>query len=84
MIFPAFRDPPDLLDDPFTGSATGGMGAYLWHHGLIGHPEFVAQQGHWMNRPGHATVEVVGPRDDIETVKVGGAAVTVLRGELVL
>ena len=37
-----------------------------------------------MNRPGQATVEVVGLRDDIETVKVGGAAVPVLRGELVL
>ena len=29
-----------------------------------------------------ATVEVVGTRDAIETVKVGGEAVTVLRGEL--
>ncbi|MBC8252953.1 MAG: PhzF family phenazine biosynthesis protein [Ardenticatenia bacterium] len=79
-----FVTPPDLLEDPFTGSATGGMGAYLWHHGLIDRPQFVAQQGHWMNRPGQATVEVVGSRDDIETVKVGGAAVTVVRGELVL
>jgi predicted PhzF superfamily epimerase YddE/YHI9 len=35
-----------------------------------------------MNRPGEAYVEVIGPRDDIETVKVGGAAVTILTGEL--
>jgi trans-2,3-dihydro-3-hydroxyanthranilate isomerase len=79
-----FVTPPDLLEDPFTGSATGGMGAYLWHHGLIDRPEFVAQQGRWRNRPGRATGEVVGTREDMETVKVGGAAVTVLRGELVL
>ena len=79
-----FVTPPDLLEDPFTGSATGGMGAYLWHHGLIDRPTFIAEQGHWMHRPGQATVEVVGPRDDIETVRVGGSAVTVLRGELVL
>jgi trans-2,3-dihydro-3-hydroxyanthranilate isomerase len=79
-----FVTPPDLLEDPFTGSATGGMGAYLWHHGLIDQPTFSAEQGHWMHRPGLAQVEVVGPRDDIETVKVGGSAVTVLRGELVL
>ena len=79
-----FVTPPDLLEDPFTGSATGGMGAYLWHHGLIDRPTFIAEQGHWMHRPGRATVEVVGPRDDIETVKVGGSAVTVLRGELSL
>ena len=76
--------PPDVFEDPFTGSATGGMGAYLWHHGLIDQPSFIAEQGHWMRRPGQAKVEVVGPRDDIETVKVGGSAVTALRGELVL
>jgi predicted PhzF superfamily epimerase YddE/YHI9 len=35
-----------------------------------------------MQRPGQAKVEVVGSREEIETVKVGGAAVTVLRGEL--
>lgn len=74
--------PPDAGEDPFTGSATGGMAAYLWHHGLLDAPTFVAEQGHWMNRPGRAIVEVVGPRDDIETVRVGGGAVTVIRGEL--
>jgi trans-2,3-dihydro-3-hydroxyanthranilate isomerase len=79
-----FGLPPDTLEDPFTGSATGGMAAYLWHYGLIDSPTFIAEQGHWMSRPGEAYVEVVGPRDDIETVKVGGAAVTVFRGELAI
>lgn len=77
-----FGTPPDTLEDPFTGSATGGMGAYLWHYGLIDQPRFIAEQGHWMGRPGMGYVEVVGPPDQIQTVKVGGAAVTVLRGEL--
>ena len=72
------------FEDPFTGSATGGMGAYLWHYGLIDQPTFIAEQGHWMNRPGQATVEVIGPRHAIETVKVGGPAITVVRGELIL
>ncbi|WP_428268747.1 PhzF family phenazine biosynthesis protein [Haliangium sp.] len=76
--------PPDTLEDPFTGSSTGAMAAYLWHHGLIDEPRFVAEQGHWMNRPGHAQVEVVGPRDAIETVRVGGAAAAVIRGELMI
>jgi len=76
--------PPDVTEDPFTGSATGGMAAYLWHHGLIDKPNFIAEQGHWMNRPGQATVEVVGPREEIETVKVGGKAVTVMRGQLTI
>ncbi len=79
-----FGVPPDTPEDPFTGSATGGMAAYLWRHGLFDEPTFIAEQGHWMNRPGQATVEVIGPREDIETVKVGGGAVTVVRGELVL
>lgn len=74
--------PPDLLEDPFTGSATGCMAAWLWREGLLESPRFVAEQGHWMGRPGHARVEVVGPPDDIETVRVGGTAVTVLEGEL--
>ena len=79
-----FGVPPDTMEDPFTGSATGGMAAYLWHHGLLEKPYFVAEQGHWMERPGKAFVEIVGPRDDIEMVKVGGTAVTILRGELTI
>lgn len=75
---------PDIVEDPFTGSATGGMAAYLWHYGLIKQPNFIAEQGHWMNRPGLGFVEVIGPRDDIQTVKVGGSAVVVLKGELTL
>lgn len=74
--------PPDIFEDPFTGSATGGMSAYLWHYGLLESATFIAEQGHWMNRPGKAFVEVVGSREDIQTVKVGGSAITVLRGEL--
>ena len=76
-----FGVPPDTPEDPFTGSATGGMAAYLWRCGLIESPRFTAEQGHWMGRPGTASVEVVGPPEDIETVKVGGQAVTVLKGE---
>jgi trans-2,3-dihydro-3-hydroxyanthranilate isomerase len=79
-----FGLPPDAQEDPFTGSATGGMSAYLWHYGLLKEAKFVAEQGHWMGRPGKANVEVVGSREDIETVKVGGQAVAVLRGELTL
>lgn len=79
-----FGAPPDTLEDPFTGSATGGMAAYLWRYGLIDQPTFIAEQGHWLGRPGQAMVEVIGPPEDIQTVKVGGSAVTVIRGELTL
>ena len=79
-----FTGPPGTFEDPFTGSATGGMAAYLWKYGLIEEAIFRAEQGHWMGRAGGAQVEGVGPRDAIETVKVGGPAVRVLRGELTL
>ncbi|MBN1667605.1 MAG: PhzF family phenazine biosynthesis protein [Anaerolineales bacterium] len=77
-----FGVPPDTPEDPFTGSATGGMAAYLWHYEWIEQPSFIAEQGHWMQRPGQAQVEIIGPRHAIETVKVGGQAVLVMKGEL--
>jgi trans-2,3-dihydro-3-hydroxyanthranilate isomerase len=75
-----FGVPPDTPEDPFTGSATGAMAAYLWRYRLIENPNFIAEQGHWMGRPGSAEVTVEGPRDDIQNIKVGGMAVTVLEG----
>ncbi len=74
--------PPLPPEDPFTGSATGAMASYLWHHGLIDSPRFVAEQGHWMGRPGRADVEVLGPRDAIEGVRVGGRGHVLMRGYL--
>jgi trans-2,3-dihydro-3-hydroxyanthranilate isomerase len=71
------------FEDPFTGSATGAMAALLWRHGTLG-PRFVAEQGHWMGRPGRADVEVLGPSGEIVGIRVAGAAVTVLRGRLAL
>ncbi|MDZ7810351.1 MAG: PhzF family phenazine biosynthesis protein [Arhodomonas sp.] len=65
---------------PFTGSATGAMGSYLWRHGLIGQCRFVAEQGHWLGRPGQADVEVLGDADDIRGVRVAGHAVQVMEG----
>ena len=58
------------------------MSAYLWSRGLLDSPRLVAEQRHWMGRPGSALVEVLGPRDDIETVRVAGTAVTILDGEV--
>ncbi len=77
-----FTGPPASFEDPFTGSATGGMGAYLWRYGLIRSPRFSAEQGHWLGRPGRAAVEVIGKREASETVVVAGPAVAVIRGEI--
>jgi trans-2,3-dihydro-3-hydroxyanthranilate isomerase len=74
--------PPMPAEDPFTGSATGCMAAYLWHHGLIASPRFTAEQGQWMGRPGCAEVEVLGPPHAIEGVRVGGTGVVLMQGTL--
>lgn len=79
-----FGVPPDTPEDPVTGSATGGMAAYLWRHGLIDSPRFIAEQGDWMGRAGQVFVEVVGAPDDIKTVKVGGHAAVVMEGQLIV
>lgn len=76
--------PPMPAEDPFTGSATGCMAAYLWHHGLIERPRFVAEQGHWMGRPGQAQVEVLGPSDAITGIRVGGQGYVLMSGVLTL
>lgn len=76
--------PPMPAEDPFTGSATGCMAAYLWHHGLIKDARFVAEQGHWMGRAGSAQVEVLGSREAPTGVKVGGQGIVLMRGELAL
>ncbi len=76
--------PPMPAEDPFTGSATGCLGAYLWSRGLIPERRFTALQGHWMGRPGRAEVEVLGPSEAPEGVKVSGAGVVLMRGELLV
>ncbi len=74
--------PPHPPEDPFTGSATGCAASYLWHHGVIDSPSYTAQQGHWMGRPGQAEVEVLGPHDAIEGVRVSGTGVILMEGTL--
>ncbi len=74
--------PPNPPEDPFTGSATGAMASWLWREGYLDSPRFVAEQGHWMGRPGRAEVEILGPREAISGVKVGGPGVALMRGEI--
>ena len=73
--------PPNPAEDPFTGSATGCMAAYLYREGHIAQ-RFHAEQGHWMGRPGTAEVEVIGPREAIQGVNVAGRGHVLMSGEL--
>jgi trans-2,3-dihydro-3-hydroxyanthranilate isomerase len=78
-----FADIGDVLEDPFTGSATGGMAAYCARYGILDACEYDVAQGMHVKRPGRAAVRVGGsPPDAIGRITVAGAAVTVLRGTL--
>ncbi|MFO7856020.1 MAG: PhzF family phenazine biosynthesis protein [Paracoccaceae bacterium] len=81
-VFSRLLLPPPLpAEDPFTGSATGSLAAYLSAEGRLG-PRFVAGQGDWMGRPGRAEVEVIGPAAAPEGIAVAGAGVVLMSGEL--
>ncbi len=74
--------PPSPPEDPFTGSATGAMAAYLWKYGLMNKDTFIAQQGHDMGRPGQAKVARVGPVDAMTGIKVAGQGFVLMRGQV--
>lgn len=74
--------PPSPPEDPFTGSATGAMAAYLWRHGLMEQESFIAEQGHWLGRPGRARVARVGPPEAMTGIRVAGAGFVLMTGEV--
>lgn len=71
-----------VSEDPVTGSATGGMAAYLWKYGLLRERAYSVEQGHIMGRPGVVDVEVEGEGDEPLAVRIAGTATTVLRGSI--
>jgi trans-2,3-dihydro-3-hydroxyanthranilate isomerase len=80
-----FADFGDVIEDPFTGSATGGMAAYCARYGIVRERTYAVEQGMHVHRPGRAQVEVGGdPPNAIGRITVAGPAVTVLRGTLLL
>ncbi|WP_170783817.1 PhzF family phenazine biosynthesis protein [Ruegeria lacuscaerulensis] len=74
--------PPSPPEDPFTGSATGAMAAYLWKYRLMDKDSFIAEQGHDMGRPGQATVTRVGPPEAMTGIKVAGRGHVLMRGQV--
>lgn len=78
-----FADFGDVIEDPFTGSATGGMAAYCARYGIVHERRYVVHQGASVHRPGRAEVEVGGePPDAIGRITVAGAAVTVMHATM--
>jgi trans-2,3-dihydro-3-hydroxyanthranilate isomerase len=80
-----FADFGDITEDPFTGSATGGMAAYCARYGVVRERAYAVAQGMHVHRPGRAQVEVGGtPPSEIGRITVAGPAITVLRGTLTI
>ena len=85
-----FAPADNIPEDPATGSACGALGAYLVHHGALslepedGRYEFVIEQGDFIHRPSRINLNVKGEAGRVEEVKVGGPAVLVARGEVVI
>jgi hypothetical protein len=80
-----FAPPIGVTEDPATGSASGALGAYLVHNGVIEirpTTEVIAEQGYEIDRPSRILIQVESDDDAIQEVKVGGAAVLVAEGTL--
>jgi trans-2,3-dihydro-3-hydroxyanthranilate isomerase len=83
MFAPSFG----IVEDPATGGASGPLGSYLVQHGVVSGAaaqRIVSLQGHKMGRASRIHVAITGGRDAITGVKVGGEAVLVARGELLI
>jgi trans-2,3-dihydro-3-hydroxyanthranilate isomerase len=74
-----------VSEDPATGGASGPLGCYLLHHGIVNADdarEMVSLQGVAMGRPSRIHISIEGTPDSITRVRVGGESVLVGRGEL--
>jgi trans-2,3-dihydro-3-hydroxyanthranilate isomerase len=69
-------------EDAATGSAAGPLACHLARHGLVPWGEQIEiEQGTEIGRPSTLYARATGSGDAIESVEVGGSAVTVARGE---
>ena len=76
-----------VTKDAATGSASGPLGCYLVRHRLVSGDaarRIISLQGVAMGRPSRVHVSIASRADEIVEVKVGGHAVLVGRGELLV
>lgn len=76
-----------IIEDPATGSAAGPLGSYIVHHGVVtpdAAKPIQISQGVSMGRASRIYVSIDGAAKDISGVKVGGGALLVGRGELLV
>ena len=76
-----------IPEDPATGGASGPLGCYLVHYGLVSGDaaqHIVSRQGFAMGRPSTIHIRIAGTRERITKVEIGGEAVLVAKGALVV
>jgi trans-2,3-dihydro-3-hydroxyanthranilate isomerase len=76
-----------IIEDPATGSASGPLGCYLVHHGIVrgdAARKMVSLQGAAMGRSSRILISIDSEGGRISRVRVGGKAVLVGRGELLV
>jgi trans-2,3-dihydro-3-hydroxyanthranilate isomerase len=72
-------------EDAATGSAAGPLACHLGRHGVLPWGEEIEiEQGTEIGRPSTLYARAAGSGETIESVEVGGSAVTVARGEFKL
>jgi trans-2,3-dihydro-3-hydroxyanthranilate isomerase len=76
-----------IVEDPATGIASGPLGCYLLRYSLLGPgaaTRIISLQGAAMGRPSRIHVEIASRDGEITQVKVGGRAVLVATGEMLV
>ena len=77
-----FAPADGVPEDPATGSAAGPLACHLARHDVVPWGEEIEiEQGTEIGRPSTLFARASGSGDAIESVEVGGTAVTVARGE---
>ncbi len=77
-----------INEDPVTGSAHGPLAIHLFMNGLLeqknGLCVFQGEQGDAIGRRGRVRVELQVENDHPQSVRIGGTAVTVLEGDMLV
>jgi PhzF family phenazine biosynthesis protein len=74
-----------VAEDPVCGTGNGSVAAYIIENKLIKCDEavdLIGEEGQEVDRPGCVYVSISKLRGEIQKVKVGGTAITVLEGKL--
>lgn len=77
-----------INEDPVTGSANGPLGAYLFEYGQVESlgdiVTLIGEQGDVIGRKGRVTIQVSVDGSRVTDVRIGGRAITILDGEMII